>query len=54
MNTQEERDVVETHWFDPFPEPQTIPAGWDLSTLLSNPQPASASESDASPENSSC
>ena len=30
----EERDVTQ-HCFDPFPEPQTIPAGWDLSALLS-------------------
>jgi hypothetical protein len=38
MNTQnEDRDVFQSHCFDPFPEPQTIPAGWDLSTLLSTP-----------------
>jgi hypothetical protein len=38
MTTQnEERDVFQTHCFEPFPEPQTIPAGWDTSTLLSSP-----------------
>jgi hypothetical protein len=38
MTTQDEdRDVFQSHCFDPFPEPQTIPAGWDLSTLLSAP-----------------
>jgi len=38
MTTQnEERDVFQTHCFESFPEPQTIPAGWDTSTLLSAP-----------------
>ena len=38
MTTQnEERDVFQTHCFEPFPEPQTIPAGWDTSTILSTP-----------------
>ena len=42
MSTQDEdRDVVQRHCFDPFPEPQTIPAGWDISAILSAPQPAS-------------
>ena len=36
MTTQdEERDVSQSHPFEPFPEPQTIPVGWDTSTLLS-------------------
>lgn len=36
MTTQnEERDVFQPHSFEPFPEPQTIPAGWDTSTILS-------------------
>ena len=39
--TTEERDVNQ-HCFDPFPEPQTIPAGWDTSTILSAPMAASA------------
>ncbi|HEY4724286.1 MAG TPA: hypothetical protein VII92_20690 [Anaerolineae bacterium] len=21
-------------WFEPFPEPRTVPAGWDLSNLV--------------------
>jgi hypothetical protein len=40
----EERDVFQTHCFEPFPEPQTIPAGWDTSTLLSAPITVSAQE----------
>jgi hypothetical protein len=47
MTTQnEERDVFQTHCFDPFPEPQTIPAGWDTSAILSAPITASAQEAD--------
>lgn len=36
MNTMnEEPDAVENSAYNPFPEPQTIPAGWDLSEMLS-------------------
>ena len=35
MNTQDEdRDVFQSQYFDPFPQPQTIPLGWDLSGLF--------------------
>jgi hypothetical protein len=50
--TNEERDVTQ-HCFDPFPEPQTIPAGWDTSTLLSAPVIASAQQAQDSTENES-
>lgn len=35
MNPQAEnnQDVIENSAYNPFPEPQTIPAGWDLSGL---------------------
>ena len=50
MTTQnEERDVFATHCFDPFPEPQTIPAGWDTS-VFSTSAPASAMEEDDAAE----
>jgi len=26
-------------WHEPFPEPQTIPAGWDLSGTTPNTEP---------------
>ena len=43
MNTQDEdRDVFQSHCFDPFPQPQTIPSGWDLSGLFPAPEIASA------------
>ncbi len=35
---REDPDVSETDWFDPFPEPRTIPSGWDLSELVPDPQ----------------
>ena len=39
MNTpNEETNVVENSAYNPFPEPQTIPAGWDLSGMFSEPQ----------------
>ena len=38
-NPTEKQDMSESDWFDPFPQPRTIPSGWDLSELLPNPQP---------------
>ncbi|HEX5837948.1 MAG TPA: hypothetical protein VFY26_08955 [Anaerolineales bacterium] len=38
MNTQDEsQDTVQTTAYNPFPEPQTIPSGWDLSELTATP-----------------
>jgi hypothetical protein len=38
MNTpNEDRDVFQSEYFDPFPQPQTIPSGWDLSGLFPTP-----------------
>jgi hypothetical protein len=40
MNTpdNEETKVVENSAYNPFPEPQTIPSGWDLSGMFSGQQ----------------
>jgi len=39
MTTQnEDRDVFQSQYFDPFPQPQTIPSGWDLSGLFPTPK----------------
>jgi hypothetical protein len=47
MNPQDEKqDTVQTSAYNPFPEPQTIPAGWDTSEFLSLPQPASVERVD--------
>jgi hypothetical protein len=54
MNTQDEdRDVFQSHCFDPFPQPQTIPSGWDLSGLFPAPQPASDKQAPDSSETES-
>lgn len=39
MNTpNEDRDVIDNSAYNPFPEPQTIPSGWDTSGFFSTPQ----------------
>jgi hypothetical protein len=43
MNTQDEnQDIVRSSAYDPFPEPQTIPSGWDTSGFFSEPEPEPA------------
>ncbi len=40
MITQEKnQDTVQTSVYNPFPEPQTIPSGWDMSAFFSAPEP---------------
>ncbi len=46
----EEQNPVQTDWHDPFPEPNTIPSGWDLSGLFPAPQSDSAAEADSPAE----
>jgi hypothetical protein len=40
MNTsnspKDDMDNTLPEWHEPFPEPKTIPSGWDLSGILSN------------------
>lgn len=49
MNPQNEtQDAAFNSAYNPFPEPQTIPAGWDPSAILSAPQPDSVMEEDNS------
>ena len=31
----DEMESILPEWHEPFPEPQTIPAGWDVSEVLS-------------------
>jgi hypothetical protein len=51
MNTQDEnRDTLQTSAYNPFPEPQTIPAGWDTSMFFSTPQTVAVTEADDSIE----
>jgi hypothetical protein len=30
-----ENETIQTSPFDPFPEPRTVPNGWDVSNLIS-------------------
>ncbi len=54
MTTQnEDRDFVQTDCFDPFPEPRTIPSGWDLSGLFSTAQTDSVTEKDSNADSES-
>ena len=54
MNTQnEDREFVQTDWFDPFPEPHTIPAGWDTSGFFSAPKTDSILEDDSNVDSES-
>ncbi len=49
MNPQDEdRDVTDNSAYNPFPEPQTIPAGWDTSGFFSKPQAGSVIGQDES------
>lgn len=32
----EDPEAAKAQWFDPFPEPNTIPSGWDLSEMLAD------------------
>ncbi|MHB8778196.1 MAG: hypothetical protein ACYC6R_10595 [Anaerolineales bacterium] len=55
MTTQDEKqDTVQTSAYNPFPEPQTIPSGWDTSVFFSAPETVSAQEADDSTESESC
>lgn len=47
MNTQyEDQDTVQTSAHNAFPEPQTIPSGWDTSGFLSTPPLVSDEQDD--------
>ena len=51
MNTpNENQDVALNSAYNPFPEPQTIPSGWDLSGLLYQPQADAAMDEEEAAE----
>jgi hypothetical protein len=52
MNTQDQdQDTVQTSPRNSFPEPQTIPSGWDTSTFSSAPKTDSEVDEDESTDN---
>ncbi len=44
-------ETVQSFAYNPFPEPQTIPTGWDTSAIFATAQPASEEGVDDLPEN---
>jgi hypothetical protein len=51
MSTPNENTTVsEAPIFDPFPETNTMPSGWDLSGLASDPAPAPTAQVEESSE----
>lgn len=51
MNTlNEDQDVTFNSAYNPFPEPQTIPSGWDMSEFISATQVDSVVSEDDSAE----
>lgn len=51
QNTQDEtQDTVPNSTYNPFPEPQTIPSGWDPIGLFFALQPVSTEQVDVSSE----
>jgi hypothetical protein len=52
MNPQnEDRDVISNSAYNPFPEPQTIPSGWDYSALTSTPEVDAVMNEDETADN---
>ena len=52
MNTSnEDRDVADNSAYNPFPEPQTIPSGWDTSTFFSSSDVDSVMDEEDADEN---
>jgi hypothetical protein len=47
----EDTEYFRTKDFDPFPEPRTIPSGWDLSELLASQEFVPVVESDLDADN---
>jgi hypothetical protein len=43
-STTTDEETTQTSIFDPFPEPQTIPKGWDVSGLVSMRKPSIVSK----------
>ncbi|MGD0750000.1 MAG: hypothetical protein ABSA23_01195 [Anaerolineales bacterium] len=49
-STYDGKENILPDWHEPFPEPQTIPSGWDLSEVLAGSAPVAIDETDVSPK----
>ena len=47
---EDEMDDALPEWHEPFPEPQTIPSGWDLSGLQTDTSSATVELADSNAE----
>lgn len=50
MSTQNLTESNLPEWFEPFPEPQTMPAGWNLDGFVPDVESSSGQDVDDSPE----
>jgi hypothetical protein len=46
----DEMESVLPEWHEPFPQPQTIPSGWDITGLLSATMPSVVEDPELSAE----
>jgi hypothetical protein len=44
----DDKESTLPEWHEPFPEPQTIPSGWDLSEVLSASTPETINDTEPS------
>jgi hypothetical protein len=44
----DEMESALPEWHEPFPQPQTIPSGWDLTGLLSAAKPSEVEDAEVS------
>ena len=51
MPKKMDSESAQTPIFDPFPKPQTMPSGWDLSGLVPTQNLSAVTESEAPAEN---
>ena len=54
MNTQNEnQEIAHSSAYNPFPEPQTIPSGWDTSGFFYEPEPFDLAQGRPAPDTES-
>jgi hypothetical protein len=51
VHPKQKRDVSDALIFDPFPEPQTMPKGWDINGILSTEKLPAVTEATSDTEN---
>jgi hypothetical protein len=49
MTAQNPIEPIHPEGYDPFPEPQTLPSGWDLASIIGESQPTTG-ETESKPD----